>query len=152
MKRATETLDSAIVFVWSFLFFFAALVFGHNALPSKWQPDLDTNTLVEISTVLLCVSSAIRFLAYMMYPQWMFVPAFVIVVCIYWLRPGQVLPWRSLLVAGTPATLVVILGLVLLHRFVPFRIKWQKKISKSAKAAQQAMALKSLVNAAETGK
>lgn len=149
MKRVLNALDHFLVTIWALLFLFFAVVLSHWAIPEKWRPEVETRTTVEMTAILLCGLSAIRFLAYMDYAQWIAAPTLAIVTFIYWARPGPALSLWHLCVAGVPGTMIVVLVFVPLHKWAPIKIKmrlpWQKKQHKAAKLAQQAMDLKARI-------
>lgn len=149
MKRVLNALDHVLVTLWSLMLLFVFVTLAYRALPERWQADVEMKTTVELSGMVLCVLSTIRFLAFMEYPQWVWVPNVALVIFIYWVRPGAALSWWELSVVGSMGSLVVALLFIPLHKWAPIKIKmrmpWQKKQHKAAKLAQQALDLKAQI-------
>jgi hypothetical protein len=146
MDGMKSALDHALVAIWTFLvcFFMAAAIYRY--LPARWQFEVETAFVVEMSVLLLCGTSALRFLAYMEYSQWIAVPVWVVSTIIIKTQQVEgIKTWWATSVVGVSGALFVILLGVPLLKWSPFRIKlkmpWHKKTHKAAKLAQQAQAL-----------
>ena len=146
MDRMKSALDHALVAIWTFLvcFFMAATIY--RLMPARWQFEVETAFVVEVSMLLLCGISALRFLAYMEYSQWIAIPVWIISTLIIKTQKVEGLnTWWATSVVGVSGALLVILLGVPLYKWSPFRIKlkmpWHKKTHKAAKLAQQAQAL-----------